>query len=188
VRTGEGHLEPADNPGRRELDRIGFRTLDRWTTIDAGLGSRTDERGPHDGLARRSGGRWSHLGRGGGFLGPRCDAGGRRISFGGQSGVSDPAFDQLRPTPRTGSKTARSGTRVSVGAEGGGGPVTVTVELIIRPEDREEFLALIGQLRLIFLRNGAFLYRVDEFSSIPALSGPKCGSTLGQSTSGSTPA
>jgi hypothetical protein len=57
------------------------------------------------------------------------------------------------------------------------------VELIIRPEDREEFLALIGQLRLIFLRNGAFLYRVDEFSSIPALSGLK-----GQSTSGSTPA
>jgi hypothetical protein len=42
------------------------------------------------------------------------------------------------------------------------GPVTVTRELIIRPEDREEFLALINQLRLIFLRNGAFLFRVDE--------------------------
>jgi hypothetical protein len=47
------------------------------------------------------------------------------------------------------------------------GPVTVTVELIIRPEDREEFLALIGQLRLIFLRNGAFLYRVDEILEHP---------------------
>jgi MFS family permease len=42
------------------------------------------------------------------------------------------------------------------------GPVTVTRELIIRPEDREEFLALVEQLRLIFLRNGAFLFRVDE--------------------------
>jgi MFS family permease len=42
------------------------------------------------------------------------------------------------------------------------GPVTVTRELIIRPEDREEFLALIEQVRLIFLRNGAFLYRIDE--------------------------
>ena len=42
------------------------------------------------------------------------------------------------------------------------GPVTVTRELIIRPEDREEFLALIKELRLIFLRNGAFLFRVDE--------------------------
>jgi hypothetical protein len=42
------------------------------------------------------------------------------------------------------------------------GPVTVTRELIIRPEDQEEFLALIKQLRLIFLRNGAFLFRVDE--------------------------
>jgi MFS family permease len=42
------------------------------------------------------------------------------------------------------------------------GPVTVTRELIIRPENREEFLALIDQLRLIFLRNGAFLFRVDE--------------------------
>jgi MFS family permease len=42
------------------------------------------------------------------------------------------------------------------------GPITVTRELIIRPEDREEFLALIKQLRLIFLRNGAFLFRVDE--------------------------
>ena len=42
------------------------------------------------------------------------------------------------------------------------GPVTVTVESVIRPEDREEFLTLIEQLRLIFLRNGALLYRVDE--------------------------
>ncbi len=42
------------------------------------------------------------------------------------------------------------------------GPVTVTVESVIRPEDREEFLTLTEQLRLIFLRNGALLYRVDE--------------------------
>ena len=42
------------------------------------------------------------------------------------------------------------------------GPVTVTVESIIRPEDREEFLSLVDQLRLIFLRNGALFYRVDE--------------------------
>jgi MFS family permease len=42
------------------------------------------------------------------------------------------------------------------------GPLTVTRELIIRPEDRQEFLALLEQLRLIFLRNGAFLFRVDE--------------------------
>ena len=42
------------------------------------------------------------------------------------------------------------------------GPVTVTRELVIHPEDRQEFLALVKQLRLIFLRNGAFLFRVDE--------------------------
>ncbi|MBV9644195.1 MAG: MFS transporter [Verrucomicrobia bacterium] len=42
------------------------------------------------------------------------------------------------------------------------GPVTVTRELIIRHEDREEFLALVEQLRLTFLRNGAFLFRIDE--------------------------
>src|SRR5262249_53068635 len=36
------------------------------------------------------------------------------------------------------------------------GPVTVITELIIRPEDREEFLALMNELRLVFLRNGAF--------------------------------
>jgi len=42
------------------------------------------------------------------------------------------------------------------------GPVMVTVEIIIRLEDREEFLASVEQLRLNFLRNGAFLYRVDE--------------------------
>jgi MFS family permease len=42
------------------------------------------------------------------------------------------------------------------------GPVTVTVESIIRPEDREEYLSLADQLRLVFLRNGALLYRVDE--------------------------
>jgi MFS family permease len=42
------------------------------------------------------------------------------------------------------------------------GPVTVTVESIIRPEDREEYLSLTEELRLIFLRNGALLFRVDE--------------------------
>jgi predicted MFS family arabinose efflux permease len=42
------------------------------------------------------------------------------------------------------------------------GPVTVTWELIIRPEDRDEFLALVKQARLIFLRNGASLFRFDE--------------------------
>jgi len=47
------------------------------------------------------------------------------------------------------------------------GPVTVTTEIIIRPEDREEFLALAKELRLIFLRNGAFLYRIDEILERP---------------------
>jgi MFS family permease len=47
------------------------------------------------------------------------------------------------------------------------GPVTVTTELIIRPEDREKFLALMKELRLVFLRNGAFHYRVDEILERP---------------------
>jgi MFS family permease len=47
------------------------------------------------------------------------------------------------------------------------GPVTITVEFVIRPEDREEFLALTKELRFIFLRNGAFLYRVDEILECP---------------------
>ena len=47
------------------------------------------------------------------------------------------------------------------------GPVTVTTELIIRPEDRQQFLALMKELRLIFLRNGAFHYRVDEILERP---------------------
>jgi MFS family permease len=42
------------------------------------------------------------------------------------------------------------------------GPLTITVDFIVRPEDREEFLALMQQVRLVFLRNGAFLYRVEE--------------------------
>ena len=42
------------------------------------------------------------------------------------------------------------------------GPVMVTRDLIIRPEDQKEFLALVKEYRLIFLRNGAFLFRVDE--------------------------
>ena len=47
------------------------------------------------------------------------------------------------------------------------GPVTVTWEIIIRPEDRAEFLALTKELRQIWLRNGAFLFRVDEFLERP---------------------
>jgi MFS family permease len=42
------------------------------------------------------------------------------------------------------------------------GPVTITMEYSIRTEDREEFLKLIDQVRLIFLRNGGSLYRIDE--------------------------
>jgi hypothetical protein len=49
------------------------------------------------------------------------------------------------------------------------GPVTVTVESVIRPEDREEYLSLVEQLRLIFLRNGAFLFRVDESLENPGV-------------------
>jgi MFS family permease len=48
------------------------------------------------------------------------------------------------------------------------GPVMVTRDLIIRPEDREEFLALLKQYRLIFLRNGAFLFRVGESLEHPS--------------------
>jgi MFS family permease len=47
------------------------------------------------------------------------------------------------------------------------GPVTVTVESIIRPEDREEFLSLVEQLRLIFLRNGASLFHINESLEYP---------------------
>jgi hypothetical protein len=42
------------------------------------------------------------------------------------------------------------------------GPVTVTMEFTIRPEDREDFLSLMNKVRLMFLRNGASLFRVDE--------------------------
>jgi MFS family permease len=42
------------------------------------------------------------------------------------------------------------------------GPVTVTMEFIIRPKEWQKFLALIEQVRLIFLRNGAFLFNIDE--------------------------
>ena len=47
------------------------------------------------------------------------------------------------------------------------GPVTVTTELIIRPEDRAKFLVLAKELRRIFLRNGAFFFRVDEILERP---------------------
>lgn len=42
------------------------------------------------------------------------------------------------------------------------GPVTITTELIIAPENREKFLVSIEQVRLVFLRNGAFLFNIDE--------------------------
>jgi MFS family permease len=47
------------------------------------------------------------------------------------------------------------------------GPLTVTMELMIRPQDRQEFIALTKELRLIFLRNGALLYRVNEIVELP---------------------
>jgi MFS family permease len=47
------------------------------------------------------------------------------------------------------------------------GPLTVTMELMIRPQDRQKFIALSKELRLIFLRNGALLYRVNEIAGHP---------------------
>ena len=47
------------------------------------------------------------------------------------------------------------------------GPVTITRDYVIRSQDREEFLALMEQVRLIFLRNGAFLFRVEESLESP---------------------
>jgi MFS family permease len=47
------------------------------------------------------------------------------------------------------------------------GPVVVTIEFDIAPQDREEFLKVVDRVRLAFLRNGAFSYRVDENLETP---------------------
>jgi hypothetical protein len=70
---------------------------------------------------------------------------------------------KVDPTPlKTTSLMIGSTHEFSFTPESDDGPVTVTRDLIIRPEDREEFLALVKEYRLIFLRNGAFLFRVGE--------------------------
>jgi MFS family permease len=69
----------------------------------------------------------------------------------------------LDPPPlKTTSSMIGSTHEFSLTPESDDGPVTVTRDLIIRPGDREEFLVLIKEYRLIFLRNGAFLFRVGE--------------------------
>ena len=53
-------------------------------------------------------------------------------------------------------------------AKPGDGPVTVTMDfIIIRPEAREKFPELAEQIRLIILRNGAFLFNIDEKLEYP---------------------
>jgi MFS family permease len=42
------------------------------------------------------------------------------------------------------------------------GPVTITIEFIIARESRGKFLTSIEEVRLVFLRNGAFLFNTDE--------------------------
>ena len=49
------------------------------------------------------------------------------------------------------------------------GPLTVTMELVIPPQDQQAFIALTKKLRLIFLRNGALLYRVNEIVGHPGV-------------------
>jgi hypothetical protein len=53
------------------------------------------------------------------------------------------------------------------------GPVTVTVESVIRPEDREEYLSLVMQLRLIFVRNGASLRQFRKQTEFGVTSMPE---------------
>ena len=48
------------------------------------------------------------------------------------------------------------------------GPVTVTRDLIIRPEDREEFLALVKEYRLIFLRLSASAPNAEKIPCLPS--------------------
>ena len=89
-----------DRLGRHQLDGVGFRTLDRRTTGNARLGSRTDERCPPDGLTRRGGARRRPLGWGSDVRGSRSNAGGRRPAPDGQSDVGHPALNKLRPLPQ----------------------------------------------------------------------------------------
>jgi hypothetical protein len=42
------------------------------------------------------------------------------------------------------------------------GPVTITIEFVVAPENRGKFLAAMEEVRLVFLRNGAFLFNTDE--------------------------
>jgi MFS family permease len=49
------------------------------------------------------------------------------------------------------------------------GPVTITIEFTIAPESRVKFLAAIEQVRLVFLRNGAFLFNIDEDLERPGI-------------------
>jgi predicted MFS family arabinose efflux permease len=44
----------------------------------------------------------------------------------------------------------------------GDGPIAAVVDVVIRPHDRQEFLELVDELRLVFLRNGASSVRLYE--------------------------
>jgi hypothetical protein len=102
------------------------------------------------------------VGRGSDFSRTWEDAGERRPSPDGQSGVGYPLSINFAHSLNLDPAPLEAAHDFPLAPKPDDGPVMVTVETIIRPEDREEFLASVEQLRLIFLRNGAFLFRVDE--------------------------
>ncbi len=82
------------------LTIIGIGTLDSGPAGHAGLGPGTNERGAHDGVARRSSTWRASLGLVSNFSRTRQDAGGRSHSPWRQPCVGDSAFDQLCPFSR----------------------------------------------------------------------------------------
>jgi MFS family permease len=141
---------------------IGIGTLDSGPAGNAGLGSGTNERGAHDGVqggvalgAILWRGSTTYLGLGKTLVGGAILLS-ASLALAIPLSINFAHTLKLDPAPLEGLHDFPSVPKLD------DGPVTVTMEFIIRPEEWQKFLALIEQVRLIFLRNGAFLFNIDE--------------------------
>jgi hypothetical protein len=138
-----------------------------FTSGNAGLGSGTTERGADDAVSGGSRSRRDSLGRATTYLGLGTTLLCGAILLSASIALAIPLSInfahslRLDPSPLEGQHGFLSAPKP------GDGPVTVTMDFIIRPEDREKFLELAEQIRLIFLRNGAFLFNIDENLEYP---------------------
>ena len=148
--------------GGPRLDAGGFRALGGGSAGHAGLDPWAAECGHDHGLSRWDRNRWPRLGCCRRVYRVRIHAAAGDFARLLQSFDGRPALDRFHQVARCRAITAAAHSDVPTAPGADDGPIAVVAEIKVDEEDRKQFLELMRELRLAYLRNGASSVRLYE--------------------------